>query len=53
MDSIIDFTQFPNLDVGQRNGATDYIDYLKWDEVKESVMVELISSDVSLSYLRC
>lgn len=39
MDSIIDFKQFPNLDVGQRNGATDYIDYLKWDEVKESVMV--------------
>ena len=28
----------PNYDVGNRNGQTDYIDYLKWDEITEPVM---------------
>ena len=28
----------PNYDVGNRNGQTDYIDYLKWEEITEPVM---------------
>ena len=28
----------PDYDVGNRNGQTDYIDYLKWDEITEPVM---------------
>lgn len=28
----------PILDIGRRVGQTDYIDFLKWDEVTESVM---------------
>ncbi len=28
----------PDYDVGSRNGQTDYIDYLKWDEITEPVM---------------
>ena len=39
MNDAIDFKQFPVINVGQRNGPTDYIDYLSWDEVKHPVMV--------------
>lgn len=39
MNTVIDFAQFPVIDVGNRNGKTDYIDYLSWDEVKHPVMV--------------
>ena len=28
----------PDYDVGSRNGQTDYIDYLKWEEITEPVM---------------
>jgi len=28
----------PDYDVGNRNGHTDYIDYLKWNEITEPVM---------------
>lgn len=38
MDNFINFQNYPSLDVGNRNGATDYIDYLKWDDVKHPVM---------------
>ena len=39
MNNTIDFKQFPVIDVGQRNGPTDYIDYLSWNEIKYPVMV--------------
>ena len=39
MNDAIDFKQFPVIHVGQRNGPTDYIDYLSWNEVKHPVMV--------------
>ena len=30
--------KIPDYDVGNRNGHTDYIDYLKWNEITEPVM---------------
>ena len=30
--------KYDKLDTGNRNGSTDYIDYLDWDEVKYPIM---------------
>ena len=39
MDKVIDFKLYPTFDVKNRNGVTDYIDYLRWNEIDHSVMV--------------
>ena len=35
---IIETTHIPKLDIGQRVGATDYIDFITWKEVTSPVM---------------
>ena len=34
----IDLTNIPVLDIGNRQGSPDYIDFLKWEEVTEPIM---------------
>ena len=39
MDKKIDFRHYPLLNIQCRQGSTDYIDFIKWDEVIYPVMV--------------
>ena len=34
----MDLSQIKNLDIGRKVGSTEYIDFIKWNEVTESVM---------------
>ena len=34
----IDLSQVKHLNIGNKVGTTEYIDFIKWDEVTESVM---------------
>lgn len=35
----LNFNNFPKLYIGNRGGGTDYIDFIKWKEVTEPVMI--------------
>ena len=41
MDKKIDFSHYPILNLESRQGNTDYIDFLRWNEVSYPVMVGL------------
>jgi hypothetical protein len=38
---ILELDKFPELDIGDRMGSTDYIDFIKMDEVPHSIMCGL------------
>ena len=35
---MLNFSDYPEFDTGERNGITDYLDYFKWSEIKHPVM---------------
>ncbi|VVU95382.1 hypothetical protein CPAV1605_1133 [seawater metagenome] len=39
MEKLVNKKEYEILDLGNRNGPTDYIDYLSWEEVTQPIMV--------------